>query len=65
MELEATYTGEELSVTFVVSRTEFSDYGEIEISTLLILGIEVNPSILPPELQDAIHALSKEVEFGR
>ena len=77
MELEATYSGEELSVTFVAS-TERCDYGvegspvwdevnpdSIEILHFDILGIDVDPRILPPELQDAIHALSKEVEFGR
>ena len=75
MTVQATYSGEELSVTFV-AQTERSDYGvpnspvwdevnpdSIEILTLDILGIEVNPDILPPELQDAIYALSNEVEF--
>ena len=76
MTTTATYSGEELSVTFVAS-TERFDYGvegsvpvweeinpdSIEIETLDILGIEVNPDILPQELQRAIHALSGEVEF--
>ena len=75
MTVQATYSGEELSVTFV-AQTERSDYGvpnrpvwdevnpdSIEILTLDILGIEVNPDILPPELQDAIYALSNEVDF--
>jgi hypothetical protein len=75
MELEATYSGEELSVTFVAS-TERCDYGvegspvwdevnpdSIEILHFDILGIDVDPRILPPELQAAIFALSNEVEF--
>ena len=75
MELEATYSGEELSVTFVAS-TERCDYGvegspvwdevnpdSIEILHFDILGIDVDPRILPKELQDAIYALSNEVEF--
>ena len=75
MTMTATYNGEELNVTFVAS-TERFDYGvegsavweeinpdSIEILTLDILGIEVNPDILPQELQRAIHALSGEVEF--
>jgi hypothetical protein len=37
----------------------------IEILTFDILGIDVDPRILPPELQAAIFALSNEVEFGR
>ena len=75
MTVQATYSGEELSVTFV-AQTERSDYGvpnspvwdevnpdSIEILTFDILGIDVDPRVLPPELQDAIHALSGEVEF--
>ena len=75
MEVQATYSGEELSVTFV-AQTERSDYGvpnspvwdevnpdTIEILTFDILGIDVDPRSLPPELQAAIFALSNEVEF--
>jgi hypothetical protein len=35
----------------------------IEILHFDILGIDVDPRILPQELQDAIYALSNEVEF--
>jgi hypothetical protein len=75
MTVQATYSGEELSVTFV-AQTERSDYGvpnspvwnevnpdTIEILTFDILGIDVDPRVLPPELQNAIFALSNEVEF--
>ena len=75
MTLTATYNGEELNVTFVAS-TERCDYGvpnspvwdevnpdTIEILTFDILGIDVDPRILPPELQAAIFALCNEVEF--
>jgi hypothetical protein len=75
MTMTATYSGEELSVTFQ-AQTERFDYGvegspvweeinpdSIEILTLDILGIDVDPRILPQELQRAIHALSGEVEF--
>jgi hypothetical protein len=75
MEVQATYSGEELSVTFV-AQTERSDYGvpnspvwdevnpdTIEILTFDILGIDVDPRILPQELQAAIYALSNEVDF--
>jgi hypothetical protein len=73
--MTATYSGEELNVTFVAS-TERSDYGvpnspvwdevnpdSIEILTLDILGFDVDPRTLPPELQAAIFALCNEVEF--
>ena len=75
MTVTATYNGEELSVTFVV-QTERSDYGvpnspewdevnpdSIEILHFDILGIDVDFRTLPQELQDAIHALSAELEF--
>ena len=75
MTVQATYSGEELSVTFV-AQTERSDYGvpnspvwdevnpdTIEILTFDILGIDVDPRILPQELQAAIYALSNEVDF--
>ena len=75
MTLQATYNGEELNVTFVAA-AERCDYGvdgspvwyeakpdTIEILHFDILGIDVDPRILPPELQDAIYALSNEVEF--
>ena len=75
MTMTATYSGEELSVTFVAT-TERCDYGvpnspvwdevnpdTIEILHFDILGIDVDPRILPQELQDAIHALCNEVEF--
>ena len=75
MTLTAVYRGEELTVTFF-AETERCDYGvpnspvwdeinpdSIEILTLDILGIDVDPRILPQELQDAIHALSNELEF--
>jgi len=75
MTVTATYSGEELNVTFQ-AQTERSDYGvpnspvwdevnpdNIEILRFDILGIDVDPRILPPELQRAIHALSGEVEF--
>jgi hypothetical protein len=75
MTLQATYNGEELNVTFV-AQTERCDYGvpnspvwdevipdSIEILHFDILGIDVDPRVLPPELQNAIFALSNEVEF--
>ena len=75
MTVTATYSGEELNVTFVAS-TERCDYGvpnspvwdevnpdSIEILHFDILGIDVDPRTLPPELQAAIFALSNEVEF--
>ena len=75
MTMTATYSGEELNVTFVAS-TERCDYGvegspvwyevnpdSIEILTLDILGFDVDPRVLPKQLQDAIFALSNEVEF--
>ena len=75
MEVQATYSGEELSVTFV-AQTERSDYGvpnspvwdevnpdTIEILHFDILGIDVDFRVLPQELQAAIFALSNEVDF--
>jgi hypothetical protein len=67
--------GEELNVSFV-AESERCDYGvegspvwyevnpdTIEILHFDILGIDVDPRVLPPELQAAIFALSNEVEF--
>ena len=75
MTMTATYSGEELNVTFQ-AQAERCDYGvpnstvwyevnpdTIEILHFDILGIDVDPRILPQELQRAIHALSGEVEF--
>ena len=75
MTMTATYNGEELNVTFQ-AQTERCDYGvegspvwheakpdTIEILHFDILGIDVDPRVLPKELQDAIYALSNEVEF--
>ena len=75
MTVTATYSGEELNVTFQ-AQTERSDYGvpnspvwyevnpdTIEILHFDILGIDVDPRILPHEVQRAIWALSNEVEF--
>ena len=75
MTVTATYSGKELNVTFV-AQTERSDYGvpnspvwdevntdSIEILHFDILGIDVDFLTLPKELQDAIHALSNELEF--
>ena len=75
MTVTATYSGEELNVTFV-AQTERSDYGverspvwyevnpdTIEILHFDILGIDVDPRVLPKELQKAIHELAAEVDF--
>jgi hypothetical protein len=75
MTLTATYSGEELNVTFQ-AQAERCDYGvegspvwdevnpdTIEILHFDILGIDVDPRVLPPELQAAIYALSNEVDF--
>ena len=75
MTVQATYSGEELSVTFV-AQTERCDYGvpnspvwdevnndSIEILHFDILGFDVDFRTLPPEVQAAIHALANEVEF--
>jgi hypothetical protein len=75
MEATATYSGEELNVTFQ-AQTERSDYGvegspvweesqprQHRDTAVDILGIDVDPRSLPQELQRAIYALSNEVEF--
>ena len=75
MTMTATYSGEELNVTFQ-AQAERCDYGvegspvwdevnpdTIEILHFDILGIDVDFRVLPPELQDAIYALSNEVHF--
>ncbi len=69
----AKYNGEEVEVTFT-ARMVKTDYGvdrspvwyepeDIEIDTLSILGVEVDPKDLPKALVEAIHELSDEVEF--
>ena len=68
-----TYANESLEVTFQ-GITRPSDYGvpgssfteieDIEITQVLIFGIEVDPKILPKELTDAFMSeLSGEVDF--
>ena len=75
MEVMATakYRGEEVEVTFTANMVR-NDYGverspvwhepeDIEIDTVSILGVEVDPKYLPEKLVAAIHELSDEVEF--
>lgn len=69
----ATYNGEELEVAFSASGV-LSDYGvdrsptwieweDIEIEELTILGLKVDPKILPDELVEAIRELADDLEF--
>jgi hypothetical protein len=75
MTVTATFNGEEIQVSFT-AETERTDYGvpgspvwdeiipeTIEATHLTILGLDVKLSDLPPDLQDAIIALSDEVDF--
>jgi hypothetical protein len=76
MTVEATHAGEEVHVTFH-ARTERSDYGvpgspvwdevdpsSVEIATLSILGVDVDPRVLPDDLVEAIRSLSDDLEFA-
>jgi hypothetical protein len=71
----ATYNGEEMTIKFT-AETERCDYGvdrspvwdeikpeTVEIESLEILGVEVDPAKLPPDLVEAIRALSAEITF--
>ena len=75
MTVQATYNGEEITVSFHAT-TERTDYGvpgspiwdevdpsSIQVASLEILGVEVAMKDLPADLQDAILSLSDEVEF--
>jgi hypothetical protein len=75
MTMTATYNGNEIEVTFV-AQTERSDYGvpnspvwdevnpdTIEVQYLTILGLDVDISKLPKDLQGAIYELCNEVTF--
>lgn len=70
----ATHTGEEIEVTFT-ARMVKTDYGverspiwyepeDIEIDTLSILGVEVDPKALPKPLIDEIYNLADDLEFS-
>lgn len=69
----AYYSGDELYVTFTAVG-ELSDYGvprsptwtewtDIEIESVEILGVMVSPDTLPISIQEAIMLLSEELEF--
>ncbi len=69
----ATYSGEEMEVAFIA--TGFvTDYGvdrsptwiewdNVTIDDLTILGVAVDVSKLPVDLQEAIYALADDLEF--
>lgn len=68
-----TFSGEELEVTFI-GKAVRTDYGvpgspvwdeieDIEISSLTILSIPVDPKVLPVALQTAIIELSDDLEW--
>jgi len=69
----AIYSGEDVDVLFSASAVH-TDYGvprspvwtefeDVEIEEVTILGVKVDPKVLPPDLVDAILALSDEVDF--
>lgn len=69
----ATYEGEELRATFTGCATR-ADYGvprspvlaeieEIEIQSLEILGLEIDPAQLPGPLVARVLALANELDF--
>lgn len=67
----AKYSGEEIEVEYSC-RLEKADYGvrgstiwyeDIEIDTLTILGVTVDPATLPKELVDSILELADYLEF--
>ena len=69
----ATYSGEEVEARFSASAVQ-TDYGvprspvwtefeDIEIEEVTILGVKVDPKALPPDLVEAIRALANELEF--
>jgi hypothetical protein len=75
MTVTATYDSGDIEVVFT-AETERCDYGvpnspvwdevkddTIEIKFLTILGVDVDPRLLPKDLLAAIHALSDGVEF--
>ena len=57
----ATYDADAVKVTF--SAIDDGDITEIEVDTVTILGVAVDYSKLPDDLQTAISVLSDEVEF--
>ena len=75
--VSATYRGEEIEVTFSATAQrdwigdasvpngtqECVDIDDIEVDTVTILGVAVDYSKLPDDLQTAISVLSDEVEF--
>lgn len=72
MRVEALVNLEEISVWFS-AKPEMTDYGvprsptwveyeDIRVESVEILGVEVKPSSLPVELQEALLELSSEVD---
>lgn len=73
----ATYEGEELTVRFTATIStdwegdfrvpngarEVDDISDIEIDRVDILGIEVDPAVLPKKPQDEILALAEGLTF--
>ena len=73
----AKYASDDIYVTFT-AEPEYSDYGvkgspvmcdpkldTIEIASLAILGVDVDPKAIPANLRDAIYSLTDEVEWER
>ena len=69
----ANHNGDEVEVVFI-STGVVTDYGvdrsptwiewdDVRIDDLRILGVEVDVSKLPVDLQDAIYALANNLEF--
>ena len=69
----ANHNGEEVEVVFTATGV-VTDYGvdrsptwiewdDVRIDDLRILGVEVDVSKLPVDLQDAIYALANNLEF--
>ena len=59
--LTATYDADAVNVTF--SAIDDGDVVDIEVDTVTILGVAVDYSKLPDDLQTAISVLSDEVEL--
>jgi len=70
---KATFRGEEITAQFSANAVQ-SDYGvprsptwiqfeDFEVETLEVLGVTVDVSKLPVDLQEAIYALADDLEF--
>lgn len=63
-EIDVMFTARAVKVDYGVPRSPvWTEFEDVEIAALNILGVEVKPSALPVELVNVIYELADECEF--